>query len=126
MLRAVFSSSARRFASWSKYASAPKAQENEPDGPKRVTASWPGPLAAAAMKELNQVQDVRTAQIIVDFDKSAGNYIVDADGNIILDTFAQIASLPLGYNHPALLAAFDDPKVRRHFAQVRKRGKSAD
>jgi 4-aminobutyrate aminotransferase-like enzyme len=70
------------------------------------------------MKELNQVQDVRTAQIIIDFDKSAGNYIIDADGNIILDTFAQIASLPLGYNHPAMLAAFDDPKVRRHFAQV--------
>ena len=125
MLRRVFSSSARSFASWSKYASAPKAQEHEPDGPKRVTTSWPGPLAAAAMKELNQVQDVRTAQIIIDFDKSAGNYIVDADGNIILDTFAQIASLPLGYNHPALLAAFDDPKVRRHFAQVKKRGKSA-
>ncbi len=70
------------------------------------------------MKDLNAVQDVRTAQIIIDFDKSAGNYIVDADGNIILDTFGQIASLPLGYNHPALLAAYDDPKVRRHFAQV--------
>jgi 4-aminobutyrate aminotransferase-like enzyme len=67
---------------------------------------------------LNQVQDVRTAQIIIDFDKSAGNYIVDADGNVILDTFGQIASLPLGYNHPALLAAYEDPKVRRHFAQV--------
>jgi 4-aminobutyrate aminotransferase/(S)-3-amino-2-methylpropionate transaminase len=70
------------------------------------------------MKDLNQVQDVRTAQIIIDFEKSAGNYIVDADGNVILDTFGQIASLPLGYNHPSLLAAFDDPKVRRHFAQV--------
>ena len=70
------------------------------------------------MKDLNQVQDVRTAQIIIDFDKSAGNYIVDADGNVILDTFGQIASLPLGYNHPALLAAYEDPKVRRHFAQV--------
>ncbi len=118
MLRRVFTSSARGFASWTKYANAPKAQDNEPDGPKRVTTAWPGPIAAQHMKELNQVQDVRTAQIIIDFEKSAGNYIVDADGNIILDTFGQIASLPLGYNHPALLAAFDDPKVRRHFAQV--------
>jgi len=118
MLRSALRTSARSFASWTKHANAPKAQDNEPDAPKRVTSSWPGPLAAQAMKDLNQVQDVRTAQIIIDFDKSAGNYIVDADGNVILDTFGQIASLPLGYNHPALLAAYEDPKVRRHFAQV--------
>ncbi len=118
MLRSALRTSARSFASWTKHASAPKAQDNEPDAPKRVTSSWPGPIAAQAMKDMNQVQDVRTAQIIIDFDKSAGNYIVDVDGNIILDTFAQIASLPLGYNHPALLAAYEDPKVRRHFAQV--------
>jgi 4-aminobutyrate aminotransferase/(S)-3-amino-2-methylpropionate transaminase len=118
MLRRVIASSARNFGTWSKHAGAPKAQDNEPDAPKRVTSSWPGPIAVQSMKELNQLQDVRTTQIIIDFEKSAGNYIIDADGNIILDTFAQIASLPLGYNHPALLAAFDDPKVRRHFAQV--------
>jgi len=118
MLRSALRTSVRSFASWTKHANAPKAQDNEPDAPKRVTSSWPGPLAAQAMKDLNQVQDVRTAQIIIDFDKSAGNYIVDADGNVILDTFGQIASLPLGYNHPALLAAYEDPKVRRHFAQV--------
>ena len=32
----------------------------------------------------------------VDFEKSKGNYIVDADGNILLDVFQQIASIPLG------------------------------
>lgn len=31
-----------------------------------------------------------------DFEKSKGNYIVDADGNILLDVFQQIASMPLG------------------------------
>ena len=32
----------------------------------------------------------------VDFERSKGNYIVDADGNILLDVFQQIASIPLG------------------------------
>merc|ERR1712050_745985 len=35
--------------------------------------------------------------------------MVDADGNRILDMFMQIASLPLGYNHPALEKAFSSP-----------------
>lgn len=32
-----------------------------------------------------------------------GNYIVDVDGNTFLDVFAQIASIPIGYNSPQLL-----------------------
>ena len=44
-----------------------------------------------------------------DYGASRGVYIVDADGNRMLDLFSQIASLPLGYNHPALVAAQADP-----------------
>ena len=44
-----------------------------------------------------------------DYQASDGCYLVDADGNKMLDMFSQSASLPLGYNHPALMAAQADP-----------------
>ncbi|CAH3136660.1 unnamed protein product, partial [Porites lobata] len=75
-----------------------------------VRTPIPGPRSQALLNELSQIQLTKGMPYFVDFERSKGNYIVDADGNILLDVFQQIASIPLGYNHPALVRALQDPK----------------
>lgn len=65
----------------------------------------PGPKSKELMKELSNVQNSGAVQFFVDYEKSFGNYLVDVDGNSMLDLFTQIASIPIGYNHPSLIDA---------------------
>lgn len=69
----------------------------------------PGPRSKELLAELNEIQQTGTVAFFVDYERSKGNFVVDADSNVLLDTFAQISSLPLGYNHPAVLAALSKP-----------------
>lgn len=81
----------------------------EPLGPSMKT-TVPGPETQRLKKELDQIQNTDAVHFFVDYGRSQGNYIADVDGNIMLDIFTQIASLPLGYNHPHLMSRMLDPQ----------------
>lgn len=74
---------------------------NEPTKPS-VVSQVPGPKSVESKESLTKTFDVRGAYFFADYNKSNGNYICDSDGNTLLDVYGQIASIPLGYNNPAL------------------------
>jgi len=80
----------------------------EPIGP-HVAGPLPGPNVQRILHDIEPMQDTRTIVSPLDFHASKGNYAVDPDGNIFLDCYCQIASLPLGYNHPEMLKAVASP-----------------
>ncbi|XP_072747564.1 4-aminobutyrate aminotransferase, mitochondrial-like [Anoplolepis gracilipes] len=80
----------------------------EPEGPVIMT-EIPGPRSRSLIQELNAIQQASSVQFFADYEKSSGNYIMDVDGNALLDVYMQISSMPLGYNHPAMLEALADP-----------------
>lgn len=81
----------------------------EPDAPVLKTPV-PGPASLALRDSMDNFQDVRTNHFFADLDKSIGNYIADADGNMLLDMYNQIASVSVGYNNLAIRAAASSPE----------------
>lgn len=73
--------------------------------PQAQSSQIPGPWSKSTIKQLHSVFDSRAVHFVVDYQKSHANYIVDADGNELLDVYAQIASIPVGYNNPTLIKA---------------------
>jgi len=72
-----------------------------------IRTTVPGPESLRVMNEWTTGWGGtgHATAFIVDLERSAGCYVADIDGNEMLDGFGQIASLPLGYNHPRLLTA---------------------
>jgi 4-aminobutyrate aminotransferase / (S)-3-amino-2-methylpropionate transaminase len=67
----------------------------EPSGPSMKTPI-PGPKSSEMIKLMDTVHHSGGVNFFADYEKSCGNYIVDADNNVMLDLYMQIASLPLG------------------------------
>lgn len=80
----------------------------EPSEPKIV--KFPGPKSLQLKEQLGKIQNSLAVQFFVDYKKSYGNYICDVDGNTFLDVYTQISSIPLGYNHPSLIRAIQNPE----------------
>ncbi|CAK7890741.1 4-aminobutyrate aminotransferase [[Candida] anglica] len=85
----------------------------EPKAPVVKSTEFPGPQTKAKINSLGDYMDNRPVYFVADYEKSVGNYIVDVDGNTLLDVYAQIASIPLGYNNPALIQAAKSDKMIR-------------
>ena len=83
---------------------------DEPAGPQ-IRTPIPGPKSQAAIEELHKIFDCRSLNMMADYQNSYGNYLADPDGNVLLDVFAQIASIPVGYSNPALLLAATSPDM---------------
>ena len=68
-----------------------------------------------AMETLRKYLLVDGFDVLVDFEKSLGNTLVDArSGRAYLDMFSMVASQPLGFNHPALT----EEAFLRHIGKV--------
>ncbi|XP_063961418.1 4-aminobutyrate aminotransferase, mitochondrial-like [Lytechinus pictus] len=92
-------------------AAAPKLVPDEYDGPL-VKTQVPGPKTQELLQRMDNItRNTGTIQLFADYKASKGNFLVDVDGNRYLDCFNQISSVPLGYNHPALIQAVSSPDL---------------
>ncbi|KAF2878373.1 aminotransferase class-III-domain-containing protein [Massariosphaeria phaeospora] len=83
---------------------------DEPRAPS-IRTEIPGPQSKSAIERLSKVFDTRSLNMMTNYQQSYGNYIADLDGNVLLDVYAQIASIPVGYNNPSLLLAATSPEM---------------
>ena len=82
----------------------------------KVIGSVPGTKSMTEIRKMGRLQEEKTLHFAIDIAKCQGNMLVDVDGNILLDTFCQISSIPLGYNHPVMLDVISSKATKLLFA----------
>ncbi|KAK3046661.1 4-aminobutyrate transaminase [Extremus antarcticus] len=83
---------------------------DEPTGPM-IRTEIPGPESKKAIIELDKIFETRSLNMMTNYQNSYGNYIADLDGNVLLDVYAQIASIPVGYSNPSLMLSATSPEM---------------
>ncbi len=78
-------------------------KDKEYDAPIIKNTSFPGTNDSKLRNELNNFYKTNEIQFFVDYEKSIGNYIADVDGNVYLDCYQSISSIPLGYNNKQMI-----------------------
>ncbi|KAK6107810.1 Aminotransferase class-III family protein [Brugia pahangi] len=96
-------------AKWIRYMQTTTTVLGEPPRPN-ICGTFPGPKSKRMQVEMDLQHQAASVKCFIDYEKSKGNYIVDADDNVLLDVYMQISSLALGYNHPDLVKAVSDPR----------------
>lgn len=105
----------RRTTKLAKHFSSTSCPEDGPYKTVVMKTAVPGPVSQEMMAEMVGFNtSLGSVPFFVDYEKSQGNYMLDADGNVFLDAFSQISSLPLGYNHAALTKAVHSSKVTNY------------
>lgn len=82
----------------------------EAEAPHIATSTIPGPKSKEMLGRLAKIQETGAVHFFTDYENSKGNYVTDVDGNVLLDLYSQISSMPLGFNHPNMIAALQHPK----------------
>lgn len=78
-----------------------------------VKTELPGPLTRAQISRGQFDMQSIYRSVVMDDERSLGPWLVDIDGNVFLDLFANFALGALGYNHPALMAVTSSPGFAR-------------
>ena len=79
------------------------------------------PILWTALKSFRHGIGLET-RIRVDLSKSLGVTIVDSNGKEYIDMYNNIASLPVGYNHPRMLDAVRNGDWNQHLLQRQSLG----
>ncbi|KAK0147115.1 4-aminobutyrate aminotransferase, mitochondrial [Merluccius polli] len=77
----------------------------------------PGPRSQELTKQMGQIQNASAINFFCNYEESRGNYLVDVDGNRMLDVYTQISSIPIARRW-SQVAPRDEFQVSRYIKMV--------